>query len=141
MAVLDVVRRTGAIDRVCVGSFHAQGLAALRAAEPALATSASEPEAKWTLYRAWCRWPFSTRQPYCAFQVPERSGRRRVVSRAFIAQAHRAGARVDVWVVDRPEDIARLFSWGVDGVITDRPDLAVGTRDEWMRRVHHVATK
>ena len=36
--------------------------------------------------------------------------------------------RVDVWVVDHPADITRLFDWGVDGVISDRPDLAVPTR-------------
>ena len=60
-----------------------------------------------------------------AFQVPERAGRLRVVSPAFVAQVHRDGARVEVWVVDEPEDITRLFDWGVDGVISDRPDLAV----------------
>jgi glycerophosphoryl diester phosphodiesterase len=55
----------------------------------------------------------------------------RVVSPAFVAQAHRDGARVDVWVVDGAEDIARLFAWGVDGVITDRPDVAVAARAAW----------
>lgn len=124
-AVADVLRRTNAVDRVCVGSFYRRGLAVLRAEHPAIATSASENEARWTLYRSWCRWPFGAARPYCAFQVPEHAGRLRVVSPAFVAQAHRDGARVDVWVVDAPEDMRRLFSWGVDGVITDRPDVAV----------------
>ena len=131
-AVLDVIRRTDAMDRVCVGSFYRRGIEVLRAEEPALPTSAAENEARWTLYRAWCRWPFRGRRRYCAFQVPERAGRLRVVSRAFVAQAHRDNARVDVWVVDAAEDIERLFSWGVDGIITDRPDVAVAVRDAWI---------
>jgi glycerophosphoryl diester phosphodiesterase len=130
-AVLEVLRRTKALDRVCVGSFYRGGLKVLRAEEPAVATSASEDEARWTLYRSWCRWPLSSPRPYCAFQVPERAGRLRVVSPAFVAQAHRDGARVDVWVVDAADDMRRLFTWGVDGVITDRPDVAVAVRDAW----------
>jgi glycerophosphoryl diester phosphodiesterase len=133
-AVVDVVRRTDAVDRVCVGSFYRQGLEVIRAEAPAIATSASEDEARWTLYRAWCRWPLAGARVYFAFQVPERAGRLRVVSPAFVQQAHRDGARVDVWVVDGADDINRLFSWGVDGVITDRPDIALAVRDAWSRR-------
>lgn len=127
--VLDVIRRTDAVERVCVGSFYRRALEVLRVEEPAVATSASEPEARWTLYRSWCRWPFAARRPYCAFQVPEVAGQLRVVSPAFVTQAHRDGARVDVWVVDTAADMQRLFGWGVDGVITDRPDVAVVVRD------------
>jgi glycerophosphoryl diester phosphodiesterase len=127
-AVRDVIRRTKTIDRVCVGSFYRAGVEVIRAEDPAIATSASANEVRWTLYRSWCRWPFRSSRPYCAFQVPEVSGATRVVSPAFVTQAHRDGARVDVWVVDTAEDIQRLFSWGVDGVITDRPDIAVAVR-------------
>ena len=38
---------------------------------PRMATSASESEARWTLYRSWCRWPLPAPRPYCAFQVPQ----------------------------------------------------------------------
>ena len=33
-----------------------------------------------------------------------------------------------VWVVNTAEDMTRLFAWGVDGVITDRPDVAMALR-------------
>jgi glycerophosphoryl diester phosphodiesterase len=59
--------------------------------------------------------------------VPECAGRLRVISPAFLRQAHLDGGRVDVWVVDTRADIIRLFDWGVDGVISDRPDIAVET--------------
>jgi glycerophosphoryl diester phosphodiesterase len=124
-AVAAIVEDSNAVDRVCVGSFYRTGLDVIRAVAPAIATSASETEARWTLYRSWLRWPLAARRPYCAFQVPERAGRLRVISPSFIRQVHRDCARVDVWVVDDPEDMRRMFAWGIDGVITDRPDIAV----------------
>lgn len=132
-AVLAVIRRTEATRRVCVGSFHRAGLEVLRTLGPEVATSASEHEVRWTLYRAWCRWPFGAGRAYSAFQVPEHAGNLRVVTPAFLRQAHRDGARVDVWVVDRAEDMRRLFASGVDGVITDRPDIGVAARDTCAR--------
>jgi len=133
-AVAEVLQRTGAIERACVGSYYRRGLEVLRSEYPAVATSASENEVRWTLYRSWCSWPRISTPPYCAFQVPECAGRLRVVSPAFLRQAHREGARVDVWVVDREEDVTRLFEWGTDGVISDRPDIAVGIREQWNAR-------
>ena len=67
-----------------------------------------------------------------AFQVPEKAGRMRVVSRAFLKHVHREGHVVQVWVVNERADILRLLDWGVDGIISDRPDIAVATRDEWL---------
>jgi glycerophosphoryl diester phosphodiesterase len=133
-AVLETLHRTDAVDRVCVGSFYRRGLEVVRAEDPRVATSASEDEARWTLYRSWFRWPFHVERPYCAFQVPQRAGRLKVISRAFLQQAHDDNARVDVWVVDRPEEMVMLFECGVDGVISDRPDLAVETRNQWCAR-------
>ena len=40
-----------------------------------------------------------------------------------IAEAHQLGLPVVVWTVNRPEDMARLIDMGVDGIISDRPDL------------------
>lgn len=132
-AVVNVVRRLDAIERVCVGSFHRHSVAAVREEEAAIATSACESEARWTLYRSWVRWPAFGNRPYSAFQVPEMAGTMRVVSPRFVKQVHGEGATVQVWVVDRPDDMKRLFDWGVDGVISDRPDLAVAARDEWVK--------
>ena len=132
-AVAAIVQEAEAVDRVCVGSFYSAGLDVIRRIAPAIATSASESEARWTLYRAWCRWPLATSRAYCAFQVPETAGRLRVVSAPFLRQAHRDGARVDVWVVDDPPQMIRLFDWGIDGVITDRPDVAVPVRNQCRR--------
>ena len=45
------------------------------------------------------------------------------VDAASIAEAHQAGLKVVVWTVNKPEDIARMIDIGVDGVISDHPDL------------------
>jgi len=123
-AVLDVVRRAGAIERVCLGAFGRRVLRAARAIEPAIATSAAREEVRWALYRSWVRWPV-TRVGYEGYQVPEWAGRTRVVSPRFVEMAHRAGLGVQVWTVDTEADARRLLGWGVDALITDRPDIIV----------------
>ena len=45
------------------------------------------------------------------------------VTQDQVAEAHGLGLRVVPWTVNRPVDMARLAGWGVDGIITDRPDL------------------
>ncbi|MEZ5283492.1 MAG: glycerophosphodiester phosphodiesterase family protein [Vicinamibacterales bacterium] len=133
-AVVSVVQRMGLEAHVCLGSFQQEALDAARALAPAIATSASVREARWTLHRSWVRWPFLAPRPYAAFQVPERTRRLRVVSPAFVRRVHREGQVLQVWVVDTGPDAMRLLDWGVDGLITDRPDVVIAARDHWMRR-------
>lgn len=123
-AVLRVVRAAGAFDRVCLGSFRLHVLRAARAAYPDLATSAAQEEVRWALYRSWIRWPVK-RVPYLGYQVPERAGRTRVVSPRFVEVSHRVGLPVQVWTVDSETDAHRLLGWGVDALISNRPDLLV----------------
>jgi len=46
-------------------------------------------------------------------------------SREQIQRAHRLNRRVHVWTVNTPEQILQLKDWGVDGIITDDPQMAV----------------
>jgi glycerophosphoryl diester phosphodiesterase len=132
-AVADQVRRSGATARVCAAGFGLQSLQAVREALPELATSASQEETRLALYRSWVRLPVR-RAPYGGYQVPEVAGPQRVVSPRFVRHAHDIGLRVQVWTVDDPEDMQRLLVWGVDGLITNRPDLAVRARDAFVAR-------
>lgn len=130
-AVAADVRKAGAVERVCVGSFHQRSIVALREQFPEIVTSASQPEARWALHRSWVRWPWMGPRPYVAFQVPERAGRLRVVTPAFVDQVHNEWQVIQVWVVNEEPDIVRLLDWGVDGVISDRPDIAVAVNAAW----------
>lgn len=123
-AAVEAVRGAGALDRVVFGSFYSSAVLAVRQHDPRALTGAASDETRWALYRSWVGWPLG-RTPYREFQVPERSGRTTIVSARFIAHAHRAGVAVKVWTVDHAADIARLAAWGVDAIITDRPDIAV----------------
>ncbi|MBY0496728.1 MAG: glycerophosphodiester phosphodiesterase [Cyanobacteria bacterium] len=133
-AVAASIRKADAVERICVGTFYQESMNAIRAAAPEIVTSASTSEARWTLHRSWVRWPWVSKQPYFAFQVPEFAGRMRVVSPAFVRQVHKQGQVMQVWVVNERDDIRRLLEWGVDGIISDRPDIAIATRDEWCTR-------
>ena len=130
-AVVDEVRRANAIRRVCLGSFSVTALRAARAKAPDLMTSGARFEVRMALYRCWCGFA-PGRVPYQAFQVPETSGGTRVVSPRFVELAHKSGIAVQVWTVDEPEDIRRLLDWGVDGIISDRPDVAATVVREWV---------
>ncbi|OQA87983.1 MAG: Glycerophosphoryl diester phosphodiesterase [bacterium ADurb.Bin236] len=110
-------------SRACTGSFYGPPLREVRRLAPAVPTGASGWEVRMALYRSWLRWP-SDGVPYRALQVPERREAHRIVSPRFVRAAHRAGVAVQVWVVDEPDRIRRLLGWGVDGIITDRPDVA-----------------
>ena len=45
------------------------------------------------------------------------------VTATLVTEAHALGLRVVVWTVNKREDMARMIELGVDGIISDRPDL------------------
>lgn len=61
--------------------------------------------------------------PFQALQPPEVYRGIRLVTPRFVRRAHEAGFRVDVWTVNDEADMRRLLDWGVDGIMTDRPDV------------------
>jgi glycerophosphoryl diester phosphodiesterase len=64
-----------------------------------------------------------TELPYDALQIPMRWHGIPVVTRGLISAAQRRGLQVHVWTIDDPGEMRRLIGLGVDGIMTDRPDL------------------
>jgi glycerophosphoryl diester phosphodiesterase len=51
------------------------------------------------------------------------SPRHTELRREDVKTLHRRGVRVMPWTVNAPPRMRELLAWGVDGIITDRPDL------------------
>ncbi|MFD3946887.1 glycerophosphodiester phosphodiesterase family protein [Streptomyces sp. NPDC058579] len=117
--LVDLVRRTGAWDRVCVGSFTESRVArAQRLAGPRLATSYGVKGVLGLRLRS-LGIPAAIRAGAVAAQVPESQSGIPVVDRRFVREAHARGLQVHVWTVNDPERMNALLDLGVDGIMTD----------------------
>lgn len=124
-AVLEVIERAGAQQRVLVGSEYDDVMARFRSLAPDIATSAATNEVR-NFYLAQLLRVSAIYRPLAdAFQVPEYSGSTHVVTPSFVDAAHHHGVKVHVWTVNDAETMQRLLDIGVDGIITDRPDVAL----------------
>ncbi|WP_111765841.1 glycerophosphodiester phosphodiesterase [Nakamurella deserti] len=119
-----LLERTRTVDRVCLASFSDARLKALRdRLGPAVAVSLG-PRQVTRLVARTRHLPVRTRFPGAvAAQVPLRMGVVPVATPAFIRAAHRRGLEVHVWTVDDPAEVDRLLDLGVEGFVTDRPDV------------------
>lgn len=120
---IDAIRRTGSIDRVCVGAFSGSRVAAMRRGlGPSLCTSLGPREA--FALRAVSALGRRPRRGagWCA-QVPARIGRVPFVDARYLAAAHSLGLPVHVWTVNRRAEMIRLLDLGVDGLMTDAADV------------------
>ncbi|MCT7355351.1 glycerophosphodiester phosphodiesterase [Streptomyces sp. 15-116A] len=119
---LDLVERTGAWDRICLGSFsEARVVRAQRLAGPRLATSYGTRGVLNLRLRSWGL-PAAVRRSAVAAQVPEVQSGIQVVDHRFVRAAHALGLQVHVWTVNEPERMHRLLDLGVDGIMTDHID-------------------
>jgi glycerophosphoryl diester phosphodiesterase len=135
--LITMLRRTGSLDRVCLSGARDGLLRAARdLAGPALATALGwESTTRFVVAARTGIQP--GRLPRAEFvHIPLRLGRVTILAERMISMAHEAGLKVIVWTVNDPFEMKRLLDQGVDGVITDRPDLlrAVMTqRGVWPR--------
>jgi glycerophosphoryl diester phosphodiesterase len=120
-----LIQEYQAYDRVLVasGDFHQPIVRFRQLAAGRVATSASAPEVRTFVLATAARATRWLRPAYDALQVPEIHRGIRVVSRAMVEAAHRLGLDVHVWTVDTRSDMERLLALGVNGLITDRPDI------------------
>ncbi|MDR7303488.1 glycerophosphodiester phosphodiesterase family protein [Haloactinomyces albus] len=148
---LEVIGRHRAWDRVCLASFDHTRLRALRrggGARVLTSMSRRSVAALWAGARL-AGWPLRPWVRGCAAQVPPGYGRVRVVDSRFVGLAHRWGGEVHAWTIDTAEEMQRLLDLGLDGLLTDRPDVlrkVLLRRGQWAGgvsdRAHdHTATE
>ncbi|MFI1759895.1 glycerophosphodiester phosphodiesterase [Streptomyces sp. NPDC020571] len=120
--LLELIGRTDAWDRICVGSFsEARVVRAQRLAGPRLATSYGTRGVLGLRLRSWGV-PAASRRSAVAAQVPEAQSGVRLVDHRFVRAAHARGLQVHVWTVNDPDRMHRLLDLGVDGIMTDHID-------------------
>jgi glycerophosphoryl diester phosphodiesterase len=123
--VAETLRRTGAVNRVCLASFSDSRLQRLRRRiGPKLVTSMGPRSvaALWAAGRLWAPRAWNAIRGRMA-QVPVSQGRLRVVDQRLINAAHRRGMEVHVWTIDDPGQMNQLLDLGVDGLVTDQPGI------------------
>jgi glycerophosphoryl diester phosphodiesterase len=133
-ALAEAVRRTGALSRVCVGSFSGARVHRTRKLlGPELCTSLG-PLGVTRLRLASLGVSAGRRFVEAAAQVATHHYGLRVVDSAFLKAAERHGLQVHVWTIDREADMERLLDLGVDGIMSGRPSAlraVLQRRGQW----------
>ncbi len=114
LKILEIVEAYGLTDRVIIQSFDHRSLWAVHSANPdiqlAALTSRTRPNFDELAQNGAAIW-----SPNVKDLTPR-----------LLAQAHEAGLRVIPWTVNDADDMRELIEMGVDGLITDRPDVLMG---------------
>ncbi len=131
-ALAEVIRRAGALERICVGSFAPERTAAARVAMgPGLCWSPAHAG----VARLWaCGWGLPLACDFPVVQVPVAWRGIPVVTARLVRAAHVRGIAVQVWTVDDAPEMERLLDLGVDAIMTDRPTVlksVLQARGQW----------
>lgn len=123
----ELVERRGWSDRIVVGSFSDRRLRLFRrltGGDVVTSTGSGETLQMWTMGMLG----FTPRLRPAALQIPRRHRGLPVLNERTMNAFAATGAQIHVWTVNEADDMRALLSWGVGGIITDRPDVA---RDVW----------
>jgi glycerophosphoryl diester phosphodiesterase len=115
LRLLEVIDDRQIRDRVVVQSFNRQPLEAIHRVDPGIRLAALTADGD------------VDPGGYAALGASVWSPKASTISERRLAEAHDAGLAVIPWTVNSLEEVQKLVAAGVDGVITDRPDLVVGS--------------
>jgi glycerophosphoryl diester phosphodiesterase len=111
--LVDLLSREGVADRALVQSFRAEALREIRRIAPELPTAILVRDRR-ELQRLVDETGARVLSP-----------RRDELREGDVPRFHAQGVAVIPWTVNDPDEMRRFVSWGVDGLITDRPGLAL----------------
>ena len=112
-------------DQVVVGSFHDSVLSHFREVCPQVPTSLGQKEATWLVLLGKLGLGHLYDSPGFSVQLPMGEDGF-IVTPALVKAIHQLNMRVEVWTINDPETMLYLMDMGVDGIITDRPDILEG---------------
>jgi glycerophosphoryl diester phosphodiesterase len=123
--VAAIVHRFGMTNHTLFSSFHPMILRRIQRLMPKVPVGfLARPGLHGYLARSWLgRWMI----PYQALHLELRD-----LDGRFVQRAHLSGYKVNIYTVNREEEMRRLYSIGVDGIITDDPLLARQVRISYL---------
>jgi glycerophosphoryl diester phosphodiesterase len=127
-SLCDLIRQYNMQDKVMIASFHDEAMQNFRETCPEIATSASRTELRNFVLLGKVLLSGFVAPHYQSIQPPydpKESLNIPIMTERFIREAHAKNIKVEPWTVDDPELMKQYIEWGVDGIITDRPDLMI----------------
>jgi len=124
----DLIRKHKMQDKVMVASFHDEAMQNFREACPEIATSASRTEVRNFVLLGKVFLSGLVVPKYQSIQPPydpKESLNIPIMTERFVHEAHAKNIKVEPWTVDDPVLMKQYIEWGVDGIMTDRPDLMI----------------
>lgn len=124
----ELIRKYNMQDKVVIASFHDQAMQNFRITCPEVATSASRGEVTRFVLLGKIFLSGLIAPKYESIQPPydpKESLNIPIMTKRFIREAHAKNLAVEPWTVDDPALMEQYIEWGVDGIMTDRPDLLV----------------
>ena len=119
----EMIRKYDMQDKAIIASFHDERIAEFRKVCPEVATSAGRSEVTEFVILNYIFMGGLYSPAEFAFQVPERNSGILVVRPGFIRGAHGRNLQVHVWTPNTREELLKFIDMGVDGIMTDRPDI------------------
>ncbi len=122
------VRDARATDRVLIGSFSTSRRLAVVRELPGVATSISAGGALPAAHAARVGAMRLLRRVLAgvdAVQLPVKVGGASIATERAVRSFHEAGVELHIWTINDPQQMRGLLDLGVDGIVTDRADLAL----------------
>ncbi len=118
--LIQQLRSSKCLDRVCIGSFSDKRLARIREEFGAsVCTSMGPREVATLVMSTHTRVPIRPTRHALVAQIPVQQGPIPVVTKRTVQRAHDLGLFVHVWTIDDPQEIGRLLDLGADGIMSD----------------------
>lgn len=121
----DMIREYDMQDKIVVASFYDDKIKEFRTTCPEVATSSAKNETTiFVLLSKVFLTGFYSPQFY-SLQVPQESSGITVMTPSFVNLAHERNLAVEPWTINDEETMRKFIEWGVDGIMTDRPDIMI----------------
>ncbi len=104
-----------------VGSFHADTIAHFRTIAPHISTAATRQEVARLVFGSAKR----IDPHYRILQIPTKYWGIQLTGARLMNKVHRLNCEIVYWTINNSKQMQRLIEKGCDGIVTDRPDLAL----------------